>query len=57
VSWPAFLSQIRHNAFELVRGVFVPMLVGATLFGIVCGGITYCVVVRLVDYYRGKLAG
>jgi uncharacterized protein (DUF2062 family) len=55
VSWPDFLHQVRHSAREVMRGVFLPMLVGAVPLGLVAGAISYWAALRIVTYYRGKL--
>jgi uncharacterized protein (DUF2062 family) len=55
ISWPDFLSQIRESVFALLQGVFLPMFVGALPLGLVAGGVTYCVVLKVVRYYREKL--
>jgi uncharacterized protein (DUF2062 family) len=53
--WAEFLSQVRQSAFELVRGIFVPMLVGAIPLGLLAGAVTYGIALRLVTHYRRQL--
>ena len=49
VSWYAFAGRLAHN-------LILPMLVGSVIFGLLCGGITYVVGVRVVTYYKRRAA-
>jgi uncharacterized protein (DUF2062 family) len=40
----------------LLRNVFLPVLVGSVIFGLIVGAITYAVGVRVVSFYRQRTA-
>ncbi len=40
----------------LLQNVFLPVLVGSVVFGLICGAITYVVGVRVVTFYRQRAA-
>jgi uncharacterized protein (DUF2062 family) len=55
LSWGDFRGQIQQSAFLLVKGVFLPMLVGSVVFGLACAATTYLIALCAVRYCRGRL--
>jgi uncharacterized protein (DUF2062 family) len=49
LSWYDFAGQLAKN-------LFLPVLVGSPIFGLLCGLLTYIVGVHVVTFYRGRAA-
>ncbi len=52
---PAVLNW-RDFMGPLLQNVFLPVLVGSVVFGLICGAVTYVVGVRVVSFYRRRAA-
>ena len=45
-----------HFVGQLAKVYFLPVVVGSPIVGLLCGGVTYVVAVRVVTYYRRRAA-
>ncbi|MHC5034520.1 MAG: DUF2062 domain-containing protein [Planctomycetota bacterium] len=55
LSWSDLREQIQQGGFLVVKGIFLPMLIGSIVFGLFCAATTYLIALSAVRHCRGRL--